>query len=222
MCCGRLGVISRAARDALTRHQRGQAGAPVPREARLLTPGARCLGRDGCGSRRRHGVPGRSLVWPRSPAASPLALCGNVLSLVRSSRGGILHVVLARLRPDRPQLGAMEIVSASEHLIVEQPLTPRSRRRSRWVLAACILLVCGGAIFLLLENPPEPALGRIAARTPTAWFHRYAYGRHLRLSSMIDYGTSARLQIAVDPGHLRVFWLQERDGLWRALASGDR
>lgn len=113
------------------------------------------------------------------------------------------------------------MISASEHLIVEQPLTPPRRRRlSRWGLAACILLVCAGAIIRLLVNPPEPALGRIAARTPTAWFHRYAYGRQFRLASVVDYGTSARLQIVVDPGHLRVFWLQERDGLWRAVASG--
>ena len=115
------------------------------------------------------------------------------------------------------------ISSASEHLIVEQPLTPPRRRRlSRWVVASCILVVCAGAIIHLFANPPEPPLGRIAARTPTAWFHHYAYGRQLRLASVIDYGTSAMLQIAVDPGHIRVLWLQERDGLWRAVASGDR
>ena len=113
------------------------------------------------------------------------------------------------------------MISASEHLIVEQRLTPSRRRRlTWWVLTSCILLFCGGAIIYLIADPPEPALGRIAARTPTAWFQRYAYGRQVRLASVVDYGTSARLQIAVDPGRLRVFWLQDRDGLWRAVAGG--
>jgi hypothetical protein len=155
------------------------------------------------------------------PVANPQRV-GSSIRLVRVvKRGGILHVVLWRSRPDRPQLGATVIVSASEHLIVEQPLAPpRRRRRRRWVLASCILLVCAGAIIHLLASPPGPALGRIAAHTPTAWFHRYAYRRQLRLVSVIDYGTSAVLRIAVAPRHIRVLWLQEHDGLWRAVASG--
>ena len=113
----------------------------------------------------------------------------------------------------------MVISSASEHLIVEEPLArPRRRRTGQWVASFCILLVCAGVVAHLLANPPDRAL---PARTPAEWLHSYSIAsrRAFRLISLTDHGTSAVLRVELHAGRTQTISLQQHDGLWRPVRT---
>jgi|SRR5579863_1371722 len=125
-----------------------------------------------------------------------------------------------RTRPDRAEPAQRVLWSASEHLVVEAPITAHDRhRRARSLAAVALLAVCAAALGYLLTNLPTPRLSTLAARSPAAWVQRYAHilHRQLRLETLVEYGgdTVAVLQRSDDVNSRMLITLHREGRLWR-------
>lgn len=113
----------------------------------------------------------------------------------------------------------MVLWSASQHLIVEAPIAPPNRSRTRqWIGSVAVLVTCAAVLTYFLTRSPGPPLEHFGARSVSGWLQHDSSVLHTRVRLMTlveyDHGTLADLTITTAPGHEQRITLQRVRGLW--------